>query len=123
MRKVTDCLRIAMVPTAMELAMTREEIQKEINANYEAFVIELPRLLASHRDQFALMKGRKILGFYSSATDARTAGESFIADKLYSIQRVTDSTIDLGYFSHALPGRILQPDRGATHAGGDPSAT
>lgn len=78
------------------------DIQNEIDRNYEAFVKALPNLLASHRDQYALMKGGQILGFYSSAIDARTAAESFIPDKLYSIQKVTEAVVDLGFFSHAV---------------------
>lgn len=84
------------------------EIQDEIDRNYAAFVAILPTLIASHREQYALMKGGKILGFYSTAVDARTAAESFIDDKLYSIQKVTDSAVDLGYFSHAMHSCAVQ---------------
>jgi hypothetical protein len=84
------------------------EIQEEIDRNYVAFVELLPTLLASHREQYALMKGGKIVNFFSSAIDARTAAESFIDDKLYSIQKVTDSAIDLGYFSRAVHSCVVQ---------------
>ena len=90
-----------------------EAIQREVDSNYDAFLVNLPTLLFTHRDQFALMKGGAILGFYSNALDARTAAEAFIADRLYSIQRVTDISVDLGYFSHALPRHSLQPGVGA----------
>jgi hypothetical protein len=89
-------------------ARTMSEIQDEIDRNYAAFVAILPTLIASHREQYALMKGGKILGFYSTAVDARTAAESFIDDKLYSIQKVTDSAVDLGYFSHAMHSCAVQ---------------
>jgi hypothetical protein len=62
-----------------------------------------------HRDQYALMKNCAVLSYYSSAVDARTAAEAFISDKLYSIQRVTDSPVDLGYFSHAVYSNSVQP--------------
>ena len=85
------------------------DIQKEVDRNYEAFVLLLPTLMATHRGQYALMKDGKILGFYSSAIDARTAAEAFISDKMYSIQKVTDSAVDLGYFSHAVPSCVVRP--------------
>ena len=98
-----------------------EAIQKEVDTNYDAFLVNLPALLLTHRDQFALIKGGVILGFYSNALDARTAGETFIADRLYSIQRVTDVSVDLGYFSHALPRHALQPGVGAVSPAVDTS--
>jgi hypothetical protein len=84
------------------------ELQKEIDKNYDSFVAMLPTLIATHRDQYALMKNGEVLGYYSSAVDARTAAETFISDKLYSIQRVTDSPVDLGYFSHAVHSHNVQ---------------
>ena len=49
------------------------------------------------------IKGGKVLGYYSTSVDARTAARTFISDGLYSIQRVTDGAVDLGYYSHAVP--------------------
>ena len=90
----------------MEVEMS--DRQAEVDRNYEAFKSLLPVLMAAHQDQFALMKGGKVLGFYSSASDARTAAEAFIDDKLYSIQQVTDVPVDLG-FSHAGHRGTVQP--------------
>ena len=77
-------------------------VQEEVDRNYEVFKAMLPSIAPSHTDQFALMKDGKVLGYFSSAWDARTAGEAFVEDKLYSIQQVTDRPVDLGYFSHAV---------------------
>jgi hypothetical protein len=86
----------------MGCKMTKADIQREVDANYEKFLELLPSLLPVQRDRFALMKGGRIIAFYSTAKDARTAAEAFIEDKLYSIQKVTDMSVDLGYFSHAM---------------------
>ncbi len=83
--------------------------QVEVDKNYEAFKALLPSLLATHQDQFALMKDQKVLGFFSSALDAREAGETFIEDKLYSIQQVTVVPVDLGFYSHAWNRGTVQP--------------
>jgi hypothetical protein len=79
-------------------------IQDEVDRNYDAFLRELPALIVSHRGQYALMKDEKIINFFSSAEDARAAAVAFIDDKVFSIQQVTDTPIDLGYFNYALPG-------------------
>lgn len=86
-----------------------ESIQEEVDRNYEAFLSLLPTIIGSHRDKYALMKGGKILGYYSSAEDARVAAATFIADGLFSIQQVTDMAINLGYFSNAVPVHSVQP--------------
>ena len=86
----------------MNQAHCVNDIQTEVNRNYEEFVKALPEILPAHRDRYALMKDGKILGYYSTAHDARQAAETFIKDRIYSIQKVTDSSIDLGYFSHAV---------------------
>lgn len=84
------------------------DIQEEVDANYEAFQKMLPSISSENRDKFALMKSGKILGFYTSAQDARTAAAAFIKDGLYSIQQVTDSPINLGYFTHAVSVDTIQ---------------
>lgn len=83
--------------------MTSGTKQDEVDRNYEEFRKQLPTLLGTHRDKYALMKDRKILGFYSTAADAYQAAQTFIPDGIFSIQEVTDSSINLGYFTHAVP--------------------
>ena len=77
-------------------------IQEEVDRNYEAFMKELPSLIKSHGGQFALMKDQKILNFFTTAEDARAAAVAFIPDKVFSIQQVTNTPIDLGYFNYAV---------------------
>jgi hypothetical protein len=84
-------------------------IQEEVDKNFDAFLKLLPTLLLTHRDKYALMKNQEILGYYSSAEDARVAAENFIKDGVYSIQQVTDASIDLGFFTHAVPVNPIQP--------------
>jgi hypothetical protein len=84
-------------------------IQTEIDTNYEAFRKMLPSIIYPNRDKFALMKGGVILGYFSSSFDAKTAAKMSIQDGIYSIQRVTDTSVDLGYFSHAVRINTIQP--------------
>ena len=77
-------------------------ITEEVDLNYAAFLKLLPTIDPAQRDRYALMKDEKILGFYSTAEDARTAAELFVKDGLYSIQQVTMGVIDLGFFNYAI---------------------
>jgi len=86
-----------------------DAIQAEVDRNYAEFVKQLPSLLPQHRDKFALMKDGKILGFYSTAQDAEQAAQTFIQDGIFSIQEVTDVSVNLGFFTHAVPVDTVQP--------------
>ena len=85
------------------------QIQAEVDRNYEEFQKMLPGLLPVFRDKFALMKDGKILGYFSTAQDAAQAAQTFIKDGVFSIQEVTDSSINLGFFTHAVPVDTVQP--------------
>ena len=74
------------------MSLPGDALQSEIDANLEFFLSKLPDLL---RDQV-------IAGIYDTARDAQMTGERFYDDGLFSIQKVTRESIDLGYFSHAV---------------------
>lgn len=77
----------------------------EVDANYEAFLQRLPELLGLHRNKYALIHNREIIGFYSTLEDAYTTAERFLSNEPFSVQRVTDIPVDLGFFSHAADFR------------------
>jgi hypothetical protein len=80
----------------------------QLDRNYQAFASQLPTLLAAHRGKFALMRDGQIIEFFDTARDAYVAGNTLYKDdRLFSVQEVTDSPIDLGFFSHAVPQRSL----------------
>ena len=81
--------------------------QEEVDRNYQAFLGQLPALLQSdaHKGKFALMHEEKIVEFFDTVSDAYAAGKALFKSDPFSIQEVTDVAVDLGYFSHALPGR------------------
>lgn len=81
--------------------------QSDIRRNYEAFMQQLPKLLATHRGKFALMRDAKIVEFFDTSADAYRAGQKLYPDQRFSIQQVIDSPVDLGFFSHALPQRTV----------------
>ncbi len=80
----------------------RQQKQHEIEANLEFFRTKLPELVQSHREKFALIRHREIIGMFDTALDAQTAGNKLYPDNIFSVQKVTETAIDLGFFSHAV---------------------
>lgn len=78
------------------------EFQTQVDKNYEVFKKILPKIIKDNRNKFALMKDGEIIGYYSSAEDAQITADKFFEGKPFSIQQVTDTAIDLGFFSHAV---------------------
>jgi len=72
----------------------------EVDQNYDAFMRMLASLLPEHRDEYALMRDRKIVGFFKKPGEANRAGVETFTDGIFSIQEVTDEPIDLGFWSH-----------------------
>jgi hypothetical protein len=81
--------------------------REEVKRNYEVFMQKLPDLLATYRGKFALMRDTEIVEFFDTSGDAYRAGLRLYPDQRFSIQQVTDSPVDLGFFSHALPQRTI----------------
>ncbi|HET9637863.1 MAG TPA: hypothetical protein VFP12_01505 [Allosphingosinicella sp.] len=81
--------------------MTSQRQREEIDRNYDAFMAMLPSLLDEHRDQEALMRHGRIVGYFDKAVDAYRAGVERFPDGIFSIQEVTDEPIHLGYWANA----------------------
>lgn len=73
----------------------------EVDRNYEAFVAQLPSILASRRGQFALLHTGEIVEYFGSAVAAAIEGHLRFGDGAYSVQEVTDEADDLGFYSYA----------------------
>ena len=59
----------------------------------------LPELLKSDARRFALMREGKVVTCFDTSRDAIEAGRQLFQDRPFSIQEITDRSIDLGYFS------------------------
>ncbi len=83
-----------------------DPIRQQVSINYKAFEQKLPELLLAYRGKFALMRNGEIVEFFDTVRDAYVAGQKlFEKDKMFSVQEVVETPIDLGFFSHALPQR------------------
>jgi hypothetical protein len=85
----------------MDAQLTREQVDK----NYAAFQALLPSIIPLHQDKYALMKDGVAVGFYSTLEDAYMTANQFYKDQFFSVQKVTDTPVDLGFFSHAVCSR------------------
>ena len=84
-----------------------ERERAEVKRNYEAFVNVLPTIIAAHQGKFALIRDTKIIEYFDTAADAYRAGLQLFREEPFSIQEVTETAIDLGFFSHAVPQRSV----------------
>jgi hypothetical protein len=85
--------------------MSFEAARDQVDKNYVAFLEMLPSILPLHHDKYALLKDGEAIGFYSTLEDAYTTANRFYANEPFSVQKVTDVPVDLGFFSHALSSR------------------
>lgn len=78
------------------------DIRAEVDKNYAEFTRMLPEIIGQHRNKYALMRNGEVVGYYSTLEDAYTTANRFFEDGLFSVQKVTDVPVDLGFFSHAV---------------------
>jgi hypothetical protein len=90
------------MPDPLGKGMDAETRRTEVDRNFAAFRERLPTLIQLHRGKFALMRDGEVVEIYSDWTDAFRTAERFFEDGRYSIQKITDTPVDLGFFSHAV---------------------
>ncbi|HEX8062679.1 MAG TPA: hypothetical protein VF535_05635 [Allosphingosinicella sp.] len=72
-----------------------------IAANYEAFEQMLPELLRDAPGKFVLLRDRRLVEVFDSASAAHAAGAARFDDGLFSVQKVKEGAVSLGFFSYA----------------------
>lgn len=75
--------------------------RQQVDMNYDAFQRILSTVIDAHRDQYALMRDRRIVGYFALPGDAYDHGMDRYPDGVFSIQQVTDEAIHLGFWSVA----------------------
>jgi hypothetical protein len=80
--------------------------EQAIAENYEAFEAILPLLLQEHQGQYALMRDRIVIGFFAAASAAQLTGLKDYPDGRFSVQKVEEKAIDLGFYSYARYRRV-----------------
>ena len=78
------------------------EHQTEVDRNFEAFQALMPKIGREHAGQYALLRESAIIEYFDTAPDALKYGARCYDDGRFSVQRVADETVDLGWYSHAV---------------------
>ena len=76
--------------------------QQAVDQNFEAFKKKLPELLEKYRGKYAVLRNEEVVGFYDTALDAQKIGNQLYPDGFFSVQEVTNTVVDLGFYSHAV---------------------
>jgi hypothetical protein len=74
--------------------------KQEVDGNYDSFTRLLGAILPEHRDKLALMRDRKIVGYFDTPRQALVSAAGRFPDGIFSVQEVTDEPLDLGFWSH-----------------------
>jgi hypothetical protein len=80
----------------------KDDLAREIDANLEFFLTRLGELLEHHANRYALLRKKQVVGIYDTIRDAKTSGDELYPDGIFSIQKISDKSADLGVFSHAM---------------------
>lgn len=81
--------------------MDAQPRKQEIDANYDFLQRTLALLLPDHEGQYALLKNRRVEGFFNRPGDAYREAIARFPDRLFSIQLITSEPLDLGFLSYA----------------------
>ena len=72
----------------------------EADRNYAAFQELLPKIVLSHRGQFALLHDAMIVDYFESSLAATLDGARKFGLNRFSVQEVTTETEHLGFYSY-----------------------
>lgn len=82
--------------------MVQSDQNREIEDNFDFFNRNLKKYLPNHKNQYALLKDKKLIAFYDSIADAYYAGYKKYGNQPFSLQHVTEEPAHLGLWSDAI---------------------
>lgn len=77
--------------------INREEIQKEVDTNYQFFKKELNRISSQYNNKYILLKNAQVVESFDTIDDAIKYAKTKFEDGLYSIQNINDVPANLGF--------------------------
>ncbi|TFI56982.1 hypothetical protein E2493_17465 [Sphingomonas parva] len=75
--------------------------EEEVDRNFDYFQRHLADFLPAHEGRYVLLHRCRAVDFFDTLRDAEAAGVARYAPDAFSIQEVTASVMDLGFYSHA----------------------
>lgn len=80
--------------------------EAEIRQNYTFFKGVVAGMMDEHAGKFALIHERSVINVYETAGEAVADGARRFGNSPFSVQRVINRPIDLGFLSHATDNGI-----------------
>lgn len=80
-------------------------VNHEVRRNFDYFQSVLSEWLSNHEGRFALIREQRLIEFFDNPGEAALTGADRYDDGCYSIQRVTDRPVDLGFLSYGSGDR------------------
>jgi hypothetical protein len=80
--------------------------EAEIRQNYTFFKGVVSGMMDEHAGKFALIRDCSVIAVYQTAGEAVAEGTQRFGDSPFSVQRVINRPIDLGFLSHATNNGI-----------------
>ena len=74
----------------------------DLEKNFQAMSEKMNQYITIYSNKYALMRKGEVIEFYENWEDAYKTGVLLYNDELFSVQQVTKSPVDLGFFSHAV---------------------
>lgn len=81
--------------------------QQQIEDNFHAFEGVVSTYLPEREGDFALLHDRKVAGVFANIIEAVVEGNGRFGDGNFSVQRITDKLVDLGFLSHSTNERLI----------------
>ena len=80
----------------------RERQHEEVHRNFEAFQKCFAELYHKHPGKVALMKDAEVVEVFDTVSDALKVGRMQFGDEVFSVQKIEESKIRLGFMGYAL---------------------
>jgi hypothetical protein len=80
--------------------MSQQDHETEVDLNFNYFQSIVTNLMAEHAGQHVVLRHQRVDSFYDSPATAFVEGYKKFPDGLFSVQKVTTTPIDLGFYSH-----------------------
>ena len=81
---------------------TREQIEKEVKDNFGFFQKNKETLLKEHFNKVVLIRHKQFIDYFDTEEDAIKAGRLKYKDDMFSIQKINEEHVDLGFMGYAL---------------------
>ena len=77
--------------------VNKEKLRAEVDRNFIEFNKNIDTYMTRHQNKYALVRNGHVESFFLTWQDAYNTGNLLFEDKVFSIQRVSKTPVDLGF--------------------------